>query len=123
MEKLYENGIDYFDMNLISENRICIELSLRSFYGKYDFLYDNFNLERLYSELNNFQINDSEIIYNFFDTDSDSYIVFTKEKLGHLSVSGQLGSKFSGTYLCFLFNADQTLINIFMERIACFLQI
>lgn len=122
MEKLYVLDNGFFDISILGNDTIYIEVSLKNFYGNYEYVYDKINLIRLQSELKNFRLEESEKKYNFHDTDSDSYIDFIKGPLGHLSVVGQIGSKFSGTYLCFKFEADQTIISLFIEKIENFLE-
>ena len=118
MSKLYEMGKDYFDLKILPDGKIAIEILLGDFRGKYKYTYDQTNLYRLMKDLEHFYTDDTELFYEFYDTDSDSYIVFNKKTLGHLTVSGQLGSKFSGNYLCFVFESDQTLISLFIEKIS-----
>ena len=118
MRKLYEMGKDYFDALILPNGEIVIEILLGDFYGKYKYTYNRINLFRLLKELENFYTTNTELSYEFYDTDSDSHIIFNKKSLGHLTVYGQLGSKFSGNYLCFVFESDQTIINLFMERIS-----
>lgn len=49
-------------------------------------------------------------VSEFNDSDSDDFIKFEMEKLGQLSISGQLGGSHNEQYLIFKMISDQTIL-------------
>lgn len=117
MSELYLiNEKDFFNILVMPNYNLFIELVLGNFSGKYEYVYAVCNLKTLLGGLEKF-IGSNDMEFELSDTDSDSYIKFRKMKYGHLDVIGQLGSKFNELYICFSFEGDNTIIFELVDRI------
>lgn len=60
--------------------------------------------------------------YTLTDYDSDDYILFEFQHLGHLVIAGQLGGSYSEQFLKFKMNSDQTLLQQIIVQLKQMLQ-
>ena len=60
--------------------------------------------------------------YMLTDYDSDDYVLFKFQRLGHLVIAGQLGGSYSEQFLKFKINSDQTFLHQIVVQLKQMLQ-
>ena len=65
------------------------------------------NLEKMYTKLKGRS--------QLTDSDSDAYVRFEMENLGHMSISGQIGGSHQDHYMKFAYTVDQTVLRYFIQ--------
>ncbi|EIW19111.1 hypothetical protein [Pelosinus fermentans] len=112
-----ENNFTMEHLYLV-EGYHTLKISVKSgvFAGSSNFCISKGSVHILFEELSN-MYKELKGYCKLEDYDSDAYIMFEMEKLGHLCISGQIGGSHESHNMKFKFYTDQTVLLNFIKSL------